>query len=295
MWKMNIRRPMRLVLLAALSLAANAAAFSQQAHYELLVDPEDAGRSIEMLWRAPAQGEGPWPAILFVHGYQEPDEGSDERPGARAMLVTPAPYPLFDLFQRKGFLVAAVSQAGYGGTDGPMDFCGPLSQRAITTAVAALREHAATRSDQVFLHGRSRGAVASSMAATRSPGLAGVILESGIYDLRMAYEGLKSEGVEPYLSIAANIEREAGTTDQAFADRSLLLSDRNISAPVLLLHGTDDQSTPVGHADRLYRHLLERGNEVRLVRFPGAGHQVPVAGTAPEIEAFLAWASRPQE
>ncbi len=283
-----------LILLLALLPAANAAAADGEVHYESLPDPQDQSRSIEMLWLAPRQGQGPWPAILFVHGYQEPDEVGGRRPGARAMLRKPPPYPLFDEFHRRGFLVAAVSQSGYGGTDGPMDFCGPLSQRAITAAVTALRRNPATRNHQVFLHGRSRGAVASSMAATRAPGLAGVILESGIYDLQAAYDGLLDKGVEPFLSIAANIQREAGITEQAFADRSLLLGDAGIPAPVLLLHGTDDQSTPVSHAERLHRHLVDRGGAVRLVKFEGAGHKVPVAQTAPEISAFLAWASRPR-
>ena len=281
-------RSLKPALLALFLLTTSGSGLAREFHYESLTDLASDTRKVDILWSPPDDGEGPWPAILFVHGYQGPDPITGIAPGARAMLETPPRYPLFNIFRSKGFLVAAVSQAGYGNTDGPLDFCGPLSQQAIATAVAALRRNPAVRGDQVFLHGRSRGAVASSMAATRNMGIAGVILESGVYDMKSEYANLLRKNVEPYISIAANIEREAGTSDEGFIARSILLTDLSIPVPVLLLHGMDDSNTPVGHAVRLEKHLTARGGDVSLVTFEGEGHHVPVASTEPEIDAFIA-------
>ena len=156
------------------------------------------------------------------------------------MLEEPPPYPLFDIFRDKGFFVGPCRKLGYGRTDGPLDFCGPASQRAVATAVNALRRNSSVRSNAVFVHGRSRGATTVSMAATEGLGIAGVILEDGTYDQRSAYEQIRHLDAQPFRNIAANIEPEPGTSTESFLARSLLLTDQTIPVPVLLLHGTDD-------------------------------------------------------
>ena len=241
-----------------------------------------------MLYQEPDEGSGPWAAVLFVHGFQPREADAPFAPGAKAMLEVPPRYPLFEMFRQKGFLVAAVSQSGYGNTDGPLDFCGPFSQQAIATAIAALKRHPDVDSDRVFLHGRSRGAVASSMVALDANGIAGVILESGVYDMKSEYENLLTKNTDPYIYIAANIELEAGKTDEVFIDRSVLLTDRSIPVPTLVIHGTEDLNTPVTQAIRLEEHLRTRGSDVQLAVFDGEAHHVPAEQTAPLIEAFIA-------
>jgi len=273
-------------LVGTLLLAAPAQA--GEPVFEQLTDLADERRQVEMLWQTPDAGSGPRAAILFVHGFQPREEDMPFAPGAKAMLEVPPRYPLYEMFRQKGFLVAAVSQSGYGNTDGPLDFCGPFSQQAIATAVAALKDHPDVDPDRVFLHGRSRGAVASSMVALDDIGLAGVILESGVYDMKSEYENLLTKNTDPYIYIAANIELEAGKTEEVFIDRSVLLSDRSIPVPALVIHGTEDPNTPVTQAIRLEEHLRTRGADVQLAIFDGGPHHVPAEQTAPVIEAFIA-------
>ena len=255
--------------------------------FETIPDIDDDRRQVEMLWRTPDDGTGPWPAILFVHGFQPREDDAPFAPGAKAMLEVPPRYPLFEMFRQKGYLVAAVSHAGYGDTDAPLDFCGPLTQQAIATAIAALRRHPDVLSDRVFLHGRSRGAVASGMVATRDTGVAAVVLESGIYDLKSEYENLLTKPTDPYIYIAANIELEAGKTDEVFEERSVVLSERGIHVPTLIIHGSDDLNAPVLQAVRLDEYLRELDGDVSLAIFDDEGHQVPVDKTAPLIEEFI--------
>ena len=278
--------PMRFIAVLITALSSTTAT-AQEPTFDLLADIADNRRQVEMLTYPPDASDGPWPTILFVHGFQRREEDTVFAPGAKAMLEVPPRYPLFEMFRQKGYLVAAVSQSGYGNTDGPLDFCGPLSQQAIATAIAALRGRPDVRTDQVFLHGRSRGAVASSVVAMQETGIAGAILESGVYDLKSEYANLLKKNTEPYIYIAANIELEAGKTDEVFADRSVLLSDRGIPVPTLIIHGTDDPNTPVSQALRLNEHLKSRGGDVQLEVFEGESHHVPAEITAPVIEAFV--------
>lgn len=277
------------LLLVGLALLTTASvARAAEPHFEMLTDIDDARRQVEFLWLAPDEGDGPWPAILFVHGFQPPAENEPFAPGAKAMLEVPPRYPLFEMFRQKGFLVGAVSQSGYGNTDGPLDFCGPYSQQAIATAIAALKTHPSVIPDRVILHGRSRGAVASSVAATRDLGIAGVVLESGVYDLKSEHADLLARQKEPHHYIAANIELEAGITDDAFIARSVLLTDRSIPVPTLIIHGAEDGNVPATHAVRLNEHLERRGGDSQLVLYEGEGHHVAPEKTAPVIEAFIA-------
>ena len=55
-------------------------------HHEFLTDIYDDTRSVDMLWWEPDDGSpGPYPTILFVHGFQPVDPESGRPPGASAM------------------------------------------------------------------------------------------------------------------------------------------------------------------------------------------------------------------
>ena len=72
---------------------------------------------------------------------------------------------------RVGVVAASVSQPGYGGSDGPPDWCGPATQRAIRIVLACLRRRADVDPGRLVLFGVSRGAIASSMVAAEEPEL----------------------------------------------------------------------------------------------------------------------------
>ncbi len=244
--------------------------------HEFLPHPSDAGRQVEFFWTAP-RGEGPWPAILYVHGHQ-----IGERPGARIYLNP----PLLEQTAEEGFFAAAVSQPGYGRSDGPPDFCGPVSQSAVRRVLQALRENPRVDRNRIVLYGYSRGAIVASMVATQEPTLAGVILGGGVYDMQQAYQQMP-EAPEGEESIRGNIRNETGATDEAFRQRSVLLSDVPISVPTLILHGEDDPVSPVGQARRLAEQLREWGTPVELAIFPGIAHGIPRPDRKPFVDQFL--------
>ena len=79
----------------------------------------------------------------------------------------------------RGYVAAAVSQPGYGKSDGPPDYCGPFTQDAVQAAVEFLRRQTFIDPTRIALYGYSRGAIVASMVATK---VAAVVLGAGAYD-----------------------------------------------------------------------------------------------------------------
>src|SRR6185436_19879508 len=103
----------------------------------------------------------------------------------------------------------AVSQPGYGNSEGRPDFCGPFTQQAALTALAFLRGQPFVARERVALFGYSRGAIVAGMVAAQDRELAAVILGAGAYDFFSWYPA-------PLPGISANIRNEAGVSDEAF-------------------------------------------------------------------------------
>ena len=166
---------------------------------------QNLSKKIEVFWTKPGE-PGPWPAILFIHGHQEQVRNGGEafvRPGRLGIMAS------------RGYVAAALSQPGYGNSDGPPDFCGPFTQEAVLVAIDFLRNQPSVNPNKVALYGYSRGAIVASMVATKDPKLAAVVLGAGAYNFFSWYP-------TPLRGIDANIEREAGTSAEAFRARSAI-------------------------------------------------------------------------
>jgi dipeptidyl aminopeptidase/acylaminoacyl peptidase len=186
----------------------------------------------------------------------------------------------------RGVVAVAVSQPGYGKSDGPPDYAGPSTQAAMAAVIERMRQESYVVRDRVGLFGYSRGAIAAAMLATRIRDLRVLILGAGIYDLKDRYERLDRSS--PQLAgIAANIEQEAGTSAQAFRARSVLHIVQAIKATTLLLHGANDDRSPLDGTEKFARKLKEGGTRVELKIFPEAGHFIPIADQEQAINAFL--------
>jgi len=174
---------------------------------------------------------------------------------------------------------AAVSQSGFGASDGPPDFCGPKTQQAIIAALAFLRGQPSVDPDRIVLYGNSRGAVASAMVATQVSDLRAVILSSGVYDLEVAYRQ-SSEGLR------WAIEKEAGLSREAFLARSALHYAPEVRSETLLLHGKHDDRAPVAQAELFSKALSNAGVLATLHVFE-CGHQIPRNHMQGALRPFL--------
>ena len=236
---------------------------------ELLPHSGDQHKAIELFWAKP-EGNGPFSAILFIHGHQEPS-----RPGGSVYATTGR----LGLMAKRGYVAGAMSQPGYGGSEGPPDFCGPFTQQATLAVLDFLRRQTFVNPGKVALFGYSRGAIVGAMVATEDPGLAAVVLGAGAYDFFTWNPTLRG--------IAWNIVAEAGTSSEAYLARSAIYHAQKIKAPVLLLHGGADERIPVGQAQAFAERLRSVGVPYRLKIFPTAPHGIPLDEQWREVDPFL--------
>lgn len=210
-------------------------------------------------------------AILFVHGNQ-----GGLHLGAKEAVDTGM---LLRFCSRLNVTTAAVSQPGFGASEGPTDFCGPQTSAGNHGRSGLSQNQSSVDPERMILCGNSRGAVASAMVAAQMPSLRALILSGGVYDLKGAYR-TSSRGLQLV------IEKEAGLSDKAFVERSALFHAHKIRADTLLLHGKYDDRAPVDQAERFADALSEAELSVALHTFE-CGHRIPNEQTAPVLRRFL--------
>jgi len=237
---------------------------------EFLQHRQNISKKIEVFWTKPTE-PGPWPAILFIHGHQE-----QIRNGGEAFVRTGR----LGIMASRGYVAGALSQPGYGNSDGPPDFCGPFTQEAVVVAIDFLRNQLFVNPNKVALYGYSRGAIVASMVATKDPKLAAVVLGAGAYNFFSWYP-------TPLRGIDTNIEREAGTSAEAFKARSAIYHADKITVPVLLLHGAQDERVPIQQTEAFAEKLQANGVIVKLKIFPDTRHGIPIEEQYHEIYPFL--------
>ena len=152
--------------------------------------------------------------VLYAHGNAE-DLGQ---------LV-----PFLDEMRRAGFAVLAFDYRGYGMSTG-----GPPTAAGATSDMEAVYRHAVETlripSSRLVLYGRSVGSGPATDLAARVP-VGGLVLESAFVS---AFRVLTKVTLLPF-------------------DRfDNLRHIRQVRAPILVIHGTEDEVIPVSHGRRLY-------------------------------------------
>lgn len=230
----------------------------------------DDGAAVEV-FQAQASNVTPAGAMLFVHGNQ-----GGRLLGAKEVVDNGA---LLRFSSGLNITAAAVSQPGFGASDGPADFCGQRTQQAIMAALSFLKEQPSIDPERIVLCGNSRGAVASAMVAAQVSDLRAIILSSGVYDLKAAFNN-SSRGLRQA------IQNEAGLSSEAFLARSALHHAHKIRSETLLLHGRHDDRAPVAQAEIFSEALADAGVSVTLSVFE-CGHRIPREYSRGVLRPFL--------
>ncbi len=247
--------------------------------HQFLAHPDAPEKRIELFWARPT-GEGRWPVLVYIHGHQSAPRDGGKFLADRGVLESMA---------KRGVVAVSLSQPGYGQSDGPPDYCGPFTQRAVLATLAELRTWSFVDPDKIGLYGISRGAVVASLVEAQDPRLAAAVLVVGVYDFEKTYEALVEEGRTrgEARRIAENMAAESGGTPEALRARSPILTADRIRTPTLILNGAQDFRVAVDDIER-FRRVLE-GNRVpvKAVIYPDLGHALPVEKRNEEITPFL--------
>lgn len=221
------------------------------------------------------QGKGPWPTVVFLHGHQE-----GTRPGGRDFLN----WNVLNRYAKRGYLAVAISQPGYGQSDGPADFCGRRTQLAVRSVLQQLHAEGAVAKGRLALVGISRGAIVSGLLSAGDSSIAGVVLISGVYDLNEYVA--KAEGVQSG-SVVAAIRAETGGSDAELKSRSVIPVAQTIRARTLILNGALDDRTSPNQAWRLASVIEAGGGRAEVIVYPKHGHLIPPSVREKTVDHFL--------
>ena len=218
------------------------------------------GLSVEAVSFRPV-GRGPFPGVLLIPGYQ------------RTALDL---IPLGVTLAREGFAAAAVTQPGFGRSQGKPDYVGPNTIKVLTEGFRRLEREPYVDARKMGIYGYSRGAMAASLMAVQLDDVRAAVFGAGVYDFRRAYDEIKFEGIR------MNMELETGMTPEAVRERSSILGMKNLKCPVLILHGEKDENVPVSQALLLRDRLTALKKEYEIKLFPDRPHNIG----AQEVTAY---------
>jgi dipeptidyl aminopeptidase/acylaminoacyl peptidase len=216
--------------------------------YDYKVD----GKNLEAITFKP-EGDGPFPGLLLIPGHATT---------ARDWIPTGL------TFARNGFAGAAVSQPGYGHSEGPADFVGPKTIKALSEGYRKFQREPFVDAERMGVVGYSRGGMAASLLAVQLDDVKAVVLGAGVYDFKKAHDEVKIEG------ILRNMERETGMTKEAIRQRSSVLQMEKLKCPVLILHGEKDVNVPVSQALLLRDRLTALKKDFEIQTFPDKEHSI---------------------
>jgi dipeptidyl aminopeptidase/acylaminoacyl peptidase len=214
------------------------------------------------------RGKGPFPVVVLAHGYIDPDVYWSGQGFRREQ----------DALARNGYVAFHVDYRNHAGsTDDPdNDLLMRLGYAEdILNAAVAVRSSNLPFLDgeRIAVLGRSMGGSVTFNALVARPGVfdAAIVYATTSTDARDNFNrwqrsdrAFRTEVFRVHGSPSADPEFWDGISAVNYVDR--------ITEPVLMFHGTADESCPIRWARSTYAALTDAGVDARLVEYPGAPH-----------------------
>ncbi len=210
------------------------------------------GKNVEAISFEPA-GAGRFPGLLLIPGHATT---------ARDWI------PNGLTFARNGFAGLAVSQPGYGRSEGPGDYVGPKTLKVLTEGYRRLQREPLVDPKRMGIVGYSRGGMAASLLVLDLDDVKAAVLGGGVYDFQKQYDDTTLDGIRQ------NMKAETGMTQEAIRQRSSVLRMEKLKCPVLILHGEKDINVPVSQAYLLRDRLTQLKKEFEIQTFPDRDHSI---------------------
>jgi dipeptidyl aminopeptidase/acylaminoacyl peptidase len=210
------------------------------------------GKKVEAILFEP-RGVSPFPAVLLIPGHATT---------ARDWLPNGLTYA------RNGYAGLAVSQPGYGKSEGPADYVGPKTIKVLKEGYRRLQKEPFVDPNRMGIVGYSRGGMAAALLAVQLDDVKAVVLGAGVYDFKRQYDDTGLDGIRQ------NMKAETGMTDEAIKQRSSVLLMEKLKCPVLILHGEKDINVPVSQAFLLRDRLSALKKEFEIQTFPDREHGI---------------------
>jgi dipeptidyl aminopeptidase/acylaminoacyl peptidase len=151
---------------------------------------------------------------------------------------------------------------------------GEIDEQDFLCAVDALVEEGLADRERVAVCGYSYGGHMTNWLTAKTDRFAAAV-SGGCLSNYASFYGNSDLG---YWIGAHEFGAEAYEARDRYAELSPISYVEGVTAPTLILHGENDDRCPVGQAEEWFVALRRRGEEVELVRYPGASHLFILTG-----------------
>jgi len=215
------------------------------------------------------RGKGPFPVLVLLHGYIDP---AIYNTGQGLMREQ-------DYLAREGYVALHIDYRGHAGSDPA-----PRAEQSLRlgyTVDAINAVHAVRRSTLPYLDGERVGFLGRSMGG----GVVynALVAQPGLVDAAVAFAPVSSNTVDNFNrwtrpergDVASDIIREHGSPERNpdfWRDVSPRTFFDQITEPLLIHHGTSDDSCPYRWSRTSLRALEAAGVNARLLTYQGEEH-----------------------
>ncbi len=226
----------------------------------------------------PDRLEGPQPALCICHGIP-----------ARRTNSTDRGYPLLaERFAREGFLTCIFNFRGCGESEGNLDLLDWT--RDLDAILTYLCEMESVDKSRLSLMGFSGGAAVSGCVTPGDPRVTALVLCACPAQFSIGAMGRSAEEFLQQCRSVGTIRDEDFPPSLAdwvehFKQVSPIDCVENVAPrPLLIVHGTSDETIPPSHASQLYAFAREPR---KLAMIPGGEHKLRLSQAA--MDAALEW------
>ena len=215
------------------------------------------------------RGRGPFPAVVLAHGYVPLEEYTN---GATMLRER-------DYLARQGYVTLHIDYRNHAQSDDDPDNGANLRVGYAIDAInagLALQQFGSVDPDRIGIVGRSMGGGVVYEAVVAKPGL---------FKAAVAYAPVSSDAVDNFNmwvrrdndqgGDAQKIMRRLGTPEQS-PETWALMSPRTyfdrVTDPILIHHGTADESCPIEWSEETVAALKQAGKKVTYYVYEGQRH-----------------------
>jgi alpha-beta hydrolase superfamily lysophospholipase len=177
--------------------------------------------------------------------------------------------PVAALLTDLGLAVLVLDARCHGRSDDSRVASMPAFADDVEAAVQWLVKDEGIDPRRVVLAGHSVGAGACLLVASRNPAVAGVLSLASMAHPREFMTGAFARARMPSFIVSVLLRAVEHQIRHRFDTFAPLHTIARVSAPVLIVHGTDDDVVPVDDARRLHARA---GGSAHLLVVPGANH-----------------------
>lgn len=232
------------------------------------------------------RGKGPFPVVVLAHGYIDPKVYVTGQGFRREQ----------DWLARNGYVALHIDYRNHASSD--KDPQADLSMRLgyaedVINAGLAVRESRLPFIDteRLALLGRSMGGGVAFQA---------LVIKPGVYDAAITYAATSSDTVDNFnkwqrydSALGKRILAQYGSPEKEpefWRTMSARTYFSRITEPILMIHGTRDESCDIAWARATDAALQQAGKDATLVEYKGAGHYFygPWTDSIKRVDQFLA-------